>query len=134
MTIRNINHLKNTLFASIIIIILYVVANIVNLPIQCGVVRIFGIECMSCGMTRAWLALLSGNIEQAFYFHPLFIFPAIAVILFSLNHYFLKEEKKSIKYILLFMLIIYLIFYLVRMNYNIPGVYELDNHFDLFNH
>lgn len=133
MKIRNKDHLIQVLKVASIIFVLYLIAYIIDFNVGCAIVRTIGIECMSCGMTRAWFALLSGNLDKAFYFHPLFIFPAIAIILFSLNHYILKSEKKSIKYTLYVMLVIYVIFYVVRMFYDIPGIYELDNHFDLFN-
>ncbi len=32
----------------------------------------FGIECPGCGMTRALLSLLKGDIMAAFSFHPMF--------------------------------------------------------------
>jgi hypothetical protein len=31
-----------------------------------------GLPCPGCGMTRACLHVLSGNFEEAFYYHPLF--------------------------------------------------------------
>ncbi|WP_237579104.1 DUF2752 domain-containing protein [Candidatus Enterococcus willemsii] len=33
---------------------------------------ITGIPCPGCGMTRSFLHLLSGQIDEAFYYHPLF--------------------------------------------------------------
>ena len=32
---------------------------------------LFGIPCPFCGMTRAFLCLLSGDLTTAFYYHPL---------------------------------------------------------------
>lgn len=31
-----------------------------------------GIPCPSCGMTRAYMALLHGDFKKAFFYHPLF--------------------------------------------------------------
>lgn len=46
---------------------------------------ITGIPCPGCGMTRACLHFLSGNIEESFYYHPLFwLVPIIfGVVLFQ---------------------------------------------------
>jgi uncharacterized membrane protein len=39
----------------------------------CPVYNWFGICCPLCGTTRAWLCFLRGDVEAAFYFHPLFL-------------------------------------------------------------
>ncbi len=51
----------------------------------CLIYRIFHIECLSCGMTRAILAALRLDFHSAFHFHPMFwSVPIIAaVILFE---------------------------------------------------
>ncbi len=36
-----------------------------------------GIPCPGCGMSRAYLALCSGDFRQAFFWHPLFWAPPI---------------------------------------------------------
>lgn len=39
-----------------------------------------GVSCPGCGMTRAWLAALSGHLDLAMAYHPLFwIVPLIVV-------------------------------------------------------
>ncbi len=39
-----------------------------------------GVSCPGCGMTRAWLAVLSGHFDLAMAYHPLFwIVPLIVV-------------------------------------------------------
>lgn len=38
---------------------------------QCPLLFFFGIPCPFCGMTRAFLCLLSGDLTTAFYYHPL---------------------------------------------------------------
>lgn len=42
----------------------------------------FGLSCAGCGMSRAIHALFMGNIEAAFYFHPLFWMPVPAAVLY----------------------------------------------------
>lgn len=38
----------------------------------CPIYNIIGLPCPSCGMTRAYSALLSGHVATAFRMHPLF--------------------------------------------------------------
>jgi hypothetical protein len=43
---------------------------LLDLPI-CPIAAAFGQPCPACGLTRAALALLLGNVREAFAFHPL---------------------------------------------------------------
>ena len=47
--------------------------------IGCPVRFVTGVPCPGCGLTRAWLALLSGEPRVALAFHPLFWAAPIAV-------------------------------------------------------
>ena len=51
------------------------------LDIGCPIKYITGISCAGCGMTRAYLALMYGDIRSAFYFHPLFFLPPVVLII-----------------------------------------------------
>lgn len=46
--------------------------------IGCPTYELFGIVCPCCGVTRAWLAFLQGDVLLAFRYHALF--PMIPVI------------------------------------------------------
>ena len=65
------------------IVLFYVV--IEALGVTCPILFLTGISCAGCGMSRAWLALLGGNLAGAFAFHPLFWLPvpAAALLLFQ---------------------------------------------------
>lgn len=67
----------------------YIVMEI--LGITCPILFITGISCAGCGMSRAWLSLLRLNISNAFYYHPLFWFPALTVFVFLFKRKILKE-------------------------------------------
>ena len=44
-------------------------------------IRLFtGISCPGCGMTRAWMCVLSLDFDKAFYYHPLWPLPAVFVL------------------------------------------------------
>ena len=51
----------------------------------CPIKALTGVSCAGCGMTRAWLAALSGNLGAAFAFHPLFWVVPPAVLVFLLR-------------------------------------------------
>lgn len=72
---------KNDIIAILAIVILYIVLAVVG--IGCPIAYLTGISCAGCGMTRAWLAVLSGDFTMAFYYHPLFwmVIPAAIWIL-----------------------------------------------------
>ena len=49
--------------------------------ITCPILFLTGISCPGCGMTRAWCALLRGEISLAFSYHPLFPLPLLILLL-----------------------------------------------------
>lgn len=53
--------------------------------VTCPIRFLTGISCAGCGMSRAWLSLLRGDLAAAFAFHPLFWLPvpAAALLLFQ---------------------------------------------------
>ena len=48
--------------------------------IGCPIKFSTGISCPGCGMTRAWFAALSGHLDLAFAYHPLFWMVPIIVV------------------------------------------------------
>jgi hypothetical protein len=54
---------------------------------ECPVLQYWGIPCPSCGLTRAWLACISGDIAGAFGYH--FMFPAVPILVL----YFYRNGK-----------------------------------------
>ena len=52
------------------------------LGVTCPIRFFTGISCAGCGMSRAWLALLRGDISAAWGYHPLFWAPVLAAGLF----------------------------------------------------
>lgn len=61
------------------ILLLYGVLHL--LGIGCPIRFLTGISCAGCGMTRAWLSVLSFDFQSAFYYHPLWpLVPAAAAV------------------------------------------------------
>lgn len=70
---------KNKLYIGIALLLLAGLFFIGLFP--CGIRALTGFPCASCGMTRAYKALLAGDPGLAFRMHPLFwLPPAIAVL------------------------------------------------------
>ena len=65
---------------------------------ECGALKLFGIPCPSCGMTRAFLSLLRLDIVSAFRFNPAFptFIAAVALLILSI-----VDEKRRRLYAIL---------------------------------
>ncbi len=88
-----------------------------NIPIDdlCIIRKNTGFPCPSCGMTRAYIEMFKLNFKRAFYYHPLFILPAVIFLTASLR----KKSKTADKiynnhYITITILIIFIAVYIVR--------------------
>lgn len=52
----------------------------VNLPTLCGSRALFGVECPGCGLTRSFIALAAGDLDESLRFHRLGWLMALAVV------------------------------------------------------
>ena len=57
----------------------------------CLIRGLTGVPCPSCGMSRAIIAFINGDIINAFRFHPLFWLPFILFILIVFKRKFFKQ-------------------------------------------
>ncbi len=60
--------------------------------ISCPIKSTTGIDCPGCGMQRAFICLLKGDIKQSFIAHPSVI-PMLVMFLFLIVHLRLKFRK-----------------------------------------
>lgn len=95
----------------------------------CRVRTVLGIPCPSCGMTRAYKALLTGDIRLAFQMHPLFwLPPAIAVLC-----YFKRGLLRN-KWFWMAAIALLLLVYAIRMALLFPHTEPMTyNEHNLFN-
>lgn len=63
-----------------LVLVLMGAAMIIGLKYGCFIKNTFGVECPSCGISRAWFALLRGRVREAFEYHPMFWFPPLLLI------------------------------------------------------
>lgn len=92
------------------IVFIYVIFHFAG--IGCPIKFVTGISCLGCGMTRAWLSLLRLDFSAAFYYHPLFMLPPVAAVVYILKS---KINLKIYKIIMLTLVMAFIIIYLYRL-------------------
>ena len=80
--------------------------------IGCPIKFVTGISCAGCGMTRAWISLLRGDVKEAFNYHCLFILPLLYVIILVLRK---KIPDRAYKIICFIMISMFVGVYIVRL-------------------
>lgn len=97
------------------IIILLTLAVIVyamwQLETGCLVQKVFHIPCPTCGMTRAFFALINGNVALSFELHPMLLSLPMLIIMFLFSE---KLFNGKLKYVSIIMLIIVIIGFVVN--------------------
>lgn len=115
---------KDIIYPAAVIIFVYAVMDLVG--IGCPIKFITGISCLGCGMTRAWAAVLKLDFAAAFYYHPLFPLPLIALIVYFAKS---KINIKIYKIFILTIVMAFIIIYIYRLIYSEGDivVFEPDN-------
>ena len=78
-----------------------------------------GLPCPSCGITRAWLFFLQGDLNSALYYHPLFWIVIVIGVLFI-------YQKKVDNKIWLGIIVLILGVYFYRMAVYFPDKAPMD--------
>ncbi len=78
----------------------------------CPLKFVTGISCPGCGMTRAYLSLLHGDVKGAFFYHPLFFVLPLALVVYWARSIVGQRKCDIIMAILILSL---LILYVYRM-------------------
>ena len=103
---------KRTAAAAIAAILLfYGAAQVLGITV-CPLRSVFGLSCPGCGMTRAWCALLTGDLQGAFPYHPLFWLPVPALLLLVFGD---RLPDRVFLGLLFLMLALYLTVYGIRL-------------------
>lgn len=85
--------------------------------IKCLYKRILGIECPTCGITRAIKSILSGNINDAINNNPMILLLPILIILVLIKCNISNEKLETVlKFMIIGILIIWLFWYLFFSN------------------
>ncbi len=83
---------------------------------KCPMKLLFGIPCPCCGITRAMISLLKGNIRESFYYHP--VWPIIILtgaLEFMYEFGYLKITSKTAGLIAVPAIIALIICYIIRL-------------------
>lgn len=62
--------------------------------VTCPILYVTGISCAGCGMSRAWLSVLHGDLQAALQFHPLFWMVILMGILFLIRDHMSVRARK----------------------------------------
>lgn len=103
--------------AVLVIAALYTIIS--ALTIGCPFRFLFGISCPGCGMSRSLLFLLQGNIQRAFYYHPLFFL--VPILFYSIYR---CEEKNDTfgKALLTVIVFLFFLVWIIRLFQGSPVV------------
>ena len=102
--------LKEALPAILAVALVYVILYMAG--IGCPIKYLTGVSCMGCGMTRAYLSLVHLDVAGAFRYHPLFLIPIIAAVLFFFRS---RISQKIVKVLLFTTITLFSIIYLLRI-------------------
>ena len=80
--------------------------------------KIFGIDCLGCGLQRSILLLLKGDYIEAFYMYPA-VYTLIVLLAFVIVNYRkkFKNSKKIITTLVILNSIIIVTSYVIKMNH-----------------
>ena len=94
------------------LVLAFVMVLIIYSMIGCPIRLLTGISCPGCGMTRAWVNVLSGNFDKAFYYHPMWLLP----LLFIPVWLFIRPRYRKIYHLaVIFGSLLLLITYVIRL-------------------
>ena len=100
---------KKILIILFLLILMFLFSQVINYIIgtPCLSIYLFDIPCPFCGMTRAHISFLKGNLNQAFTYNPLF-FLGLPSLYLMCNDKLNEKHPKLYKW--LFILILSLLF------------------------
>lgn len=103
-----VNRMLKDLKAAILEGLMVLVAAVI---IGCPLKRGIGLSCPGCGITRACIHFVMGDIRGAFYYHPLFFLLPFVFLLYAFRNYI---PKKFLNITLVIILVLYIGTYLYR--------------------
>lgn len=100
-------------FGFALIVLIYVIL-LFFLQITCPIKYLFKIECPACGITRAWISILRGDVLGSLRMQPMAL-PLSCVVFLQINKGFFKESAKTVTDILtVTVVVINFLIYLIR--------------------
>lgn len=81
--------------------IILLVAMLLLFTNGCFLYEVVGIPCPGCGITRAWLSCLSGDVAKAFSYNAFFL-PLTAMVVVLVVHMLFRKPLSRWLYIVLY--------------------------------
>lgn len=117
----NLKKNKLTIWLLGIIFSIYLGAFFIGHPLGCVFENFLGISCLGCGMFSAWYHFLHGDIQTAFYFHPLFWLVPIIFVLLFIDNFLLARNSKRIELSLILIGLVFIVVYVLRVSGILTG-------------
>lgn len=89
-----IKDLKYKIFITFVLLLAISIMRVLSVP--CIFLKITGIECLGCGMTRAWIEVLHLNFIGAFSTHMMFWSVPVLYLCFLLDGKLFSNSKANI--------------------------------------
>ena len=90
--------------------------SLINWLEACPYKKYFDIDCMGCGMQRAFIALLKGDLVESFLFYPPLFSMIIMLLLLPLHLIFkFKNGAAWLKYLFIFNIAVVIINFIVKI-------------------
>lgn len=84
-------------------------------------VRIFtGFPCPGCGLTRAALLLLKGDVVGSFQMHPMLLFIIVGIFLFLYEYYMQERGRGWFRTYAIVVILLFVVVYMIRMKLYFP--------------
>ena len=112
------NRIKNICILTVLTLFLLVIKIV---PVTCLFKQVTGIYCPACGMTRAFITLLEGNILKSLYYNPTVIYILGYVSIYMIINTICKMFSKEmiIKYSNFYL---YLGIFIMMLNFIIRNI------------
>jgi hypothetical protein len=106
-----VGNVKKIIVVFLVIGLISIAVNITTGRSICLLLNLTGIPCPSCGMTRAIISFIKGDLSGAFYYHPLFFLPTVVVLI---NYKKVRENKVVFNRLTFFFIAIFMVVYIIR--------------------
>lgn len=107
-----VGNVKKIIIVFLVIGLISITVNITTDRSICLFLNLTGIPCPSCGMTRATISFIKGDLSGAFYNHPLFFLPAVVVLI---SHKKVRKNKAVFNWLVFSSIAVLLIVYIIRL-------------------
>ena len=88
---RIMEDVKKYIWGAVALLLYYLAVHLFSTAF-CPMIRVTGIPCAGCGLTRAMLFLLTGQIRRAFFINPM-IFPVVVFGLYCVYFRYIKGTR-----------------------------------------